>query len=148
MTSTTAMRVVFKQPRTRWSTFGRGQRVRDRSFRGSLTGSCRQRRPHSRHPQQIAGGHGELELGIDASKASKHGLPQSPDGLAPTEVFLDSLADNLAQAVSGMASRPPIDGAAAATRVVASDVRCDAAFAAGVHEVRRVIGLVGADAAT
>ena len=109
--------------------------------------SARHRDRHSGEAHQVAGGHGELELLIDALQSAKHGLANPADGLAPAEVLLDPLADDLAQAVARMASGAAVDRAAAAPGVVAGDVRRDLALATGGDEVGRVVGLVGADAA-
>lgn len=56
---------------------------------------------YSSDAQQIAGGHREFELLIDPLRTTKHGLPKPADGLTPAERFLDTLADDLAQAASG-----------------------------------------------
>src|SRR5436190_24087467 len=69
---------------------------------GSLRHSARHHDRYSSDAQQIAGGHRELELVIDSLQATKHGLANAANGLAPPEVLLDAFADYLAQAITGM----------------------------------------------
>lgn len=45
---------------------------------------------YSGHPHYVAGRHRQLEVLIDPADASIQCLPDSPDGLAPTEVLLDT----------------------------------------------------------
>lgn len=100
----------------------------------SFADSCRRpgRRRHRYSPEahQVARSHGELELLIDASQATEHGLADAADGLSPSEVLFDPLAHDLAQPIARMASGPPVDRASPATRVVGGDVRRNLALAA------------------
>src|SRR5579864_6242326 len=68
---------------------------------GSSQHSARHHQRHSSDAHQVARGHGELELLIDPLQATKHGLANAPDALAPAEMFLDAFANALAQAVTG-----------------------------------------------
>ena len=81
---------------------------------------------------------------IDASYASEKSLPNLADRLAPAKVYLDPIADSLAQGVAVVPRRPVIDGASADTPMVLRDVRGDVAFPATVDEVSGVVCLVGA----
>src|SRR5215212_6466988 len=58
--------------------------------------SLRHRAQHSGHSGDVACGHGELEVLIDASEASIDRLADATDGLAPAEVLFDALSDRLA----------------------------------------------------
>src|SRR6266480_2694204 len=106
-----------------------------RSLLGSLQYSSRHHARHSGETHQVAGAHGELELLIDALQSTKHGLPNPADGLAPTEVFLDSFADDLADSVTQMAGSTAVNCAAAATGIVGSDVRRDLALKTPINEI-------------
>jgi hypothetical protein len=88
------------------------------SLLGSLQYSSRHRARHSGETHQVAGAHGELELLIDALQSVKHGLPNPADGLAPTQVLLDSFVDDLADSVTQMAGSTAVNGAAATTGIV------------------------------
>ena len=98
---------------------------------------------HSSHAHDIAGGHRELEVLIDASQPTIYCLPDATDRLAPTEVLLDALTDDLAYRVAGMAGGACVKGAAAAASVVARHVRRHLARPAIGNEVGGVVGLVG-----
>jgi hypothetical protein len=65
-----------------------------------------------------------------------------PDGLAPAEVFFDSLADDLTEAVARMAGGTAVDRAAAATRGVGGNVRRDSARTTPGHEIGGVVSLL------
>ena len=111
------------------------------SYRGSL----RYRAQHSGHSHDVARGRRQLEVLIDPFDATVDGLADSPDGLAPTEVVLDSLSDHLAGGVARVMCRKPINGAAPLVGRVARHVRGDAALPAGGHEVPGVVSLVGSN---
>lgn len=98
---------------------------------------------HSRHAHDVAGRHRELEVLIDPSNATVDGLANASYGLAPTEVFFDTLADRLADGVTAVACGAPIDGAAADSRAVAGNMGRDTTLAAVLDEVPRVVSLVG-----
>src|ERR1700694_1646296 len=115
---------------------------------GSSRCSDRHRHRHSSDAQQVAGGHGELELVIDSLQATKHGLANAANGLAPPEVLLDAFADDLTQVITGMPGGAAVDRAATTPGVVAGDMRCYFPLTAPSDEVGAVIGFVGADAAT
>ena len=109
---------------------------------GSSRCSQRYRAWHSGNSQDVARRHRELEVLIDPSQSSEHGLTDAPDGLAPAEVFLYALADHLTQYVALVPGCAPVNRAAPATRVVARHMRHDVAVAACVNEVLGVVGLV------
>ena len=94
-----------------------------RRIGGSLPGFLRYRHEHSRHSYDVAGGHRQFELLVDAPDASVHGLADAPNRLAPAEVLLDSLADGLADRVAAMTRGAPIDRTAAVAGVVAGHMR-------------------------
>src|SRR5882724_3313004 len=104
--------------------------------------SLRYRAWHSGNSQDVARRHRELEVLIDPSQSSEHGLADTPDGLAPAEVLLYPLADHLTQYVALVPGRAPVNRAAPATRVVARHMRHDVAVAACVNEVSSVVSLV------
>src|SRR2546423_357935 len=97
---------------------------------------------YSNHAQQVAGRHGDLKLVIDTPQSAKHSLSNPTHGLAPTEVLLDAFAHDLTKLVTGMARRAAIDRTAAATGVIAGNVRGDFALAASIDKVARVVSLV------
>ena len=68
--------------------------------------------------------------------------PHAADRLHPAERLLDALADSLARRVAGVARGAAIDGRPAQT---SRDVRAHVHGAALIHEVRRIIGLVGTE---
>lgn len=70
--------------------------------------SVRHRAEQSRHAHDVARGHGQLEVLINAPDASIQCLPNSFDRLAPAEVILDAPPDRLADGVAGVARRAPI----------------------------------------
>lgn len=111
----------------------------------SLRRAVRYCAEHSGHSHDVARGHGEFEVLVHTPEASIQCLPDSPNGLAPAEVFFDALADRLADRVARMPCGSPVDGAAADARVVARHVRRHAPASAGIDEVTRVIGLVCRD---
>jgi hypothetical protein len=80
----------------------------------SLRYSGRHRDRHSGDAQQVAGGHGELELLIDTVQSAKHRLSNAAHRLAPAKVFLDPFANGLAHLVTGMASGTSVYRTAAA----------------------------------
>jgi len=86
---------------------------------GSLRRSLRRRAQHSSHSHDVARCHRQFEVLVDALDPSINGLSDAPDRLAPTEVFLDALANRLADGVPGVPGGSPVDGAAAAACVVA-----------------------------
>ena len=88
---------------------------------------------YSSQAHQVVGGHGELELLIDASQTTKYRLSNATNGLAPTEGLLDPFADDLADAVTRMAGSTAVDRAAAATGIVGSYVGRDLALATPGH---------------
>lgn len=116
--------------------------AREAFFGDSRRRSVRHRQRYSGEAHQVAGGHSELELLIDATQSAKHGLSNPPDGLAPPEVLLDPFADDLADAVTQMAGRTAVDRAATATGIVGSDVGRDLALATLGHEIVCVVGLL------
>src|SRR5829696_7616483 len=65
--------------------------------------SLRHRAQHSSYSGDVARGHGELEVLIDAPESSVDGLADAADCLAPAEVFLDALSDRLAGDVARVA---------------------------------------------
>src|SRR5450755_2840599 len=109
--------------------------------------SGRHRQRHSSDAQQVAGSHGELELLINPLQAAKHGLPDAADSLAPAEMLLDAFANDLAQAITGMAGGATVDRAAATSGVVAGDMRCYFPLTTPGDEVGGVVSFVGADTA-
>lgn len=111
---------------------------------GSLHRSLRQRRQYSGHSGQVARQHRELEVLVDPFDAAIDGLTNPADSLAPTEVLFDAFAFHLADSVAGVPRGAPVDCAAAPTLIVARDMRRDVARAAIIHEIARVISLVGA----
>jgi hypothetical protein len=60
------------------------------AFLGSLHRSLRYRTRYSGNSQNVARDHRELEVLIDSSQSSVHGLADAAHGLAPTEVLFDS----------------------------------------------------------
>lgn len=114
-------------------------------FCRSLVHLPRHRKQYSRHTREIARGHRQFELLIDPLEASEHGLSNPPHGLAPTEVLLDALTDDLADPVALVPRCPLIDGTAAASSIILGHVRGDVALATGRDEVGGVVGLVGTD---
>ena len=114
-------------------------------FCRSLPHLVRHREQYSRHAREIARGHRQFELLINPSESSENGLPNPSDRLAPTEVFLDAFANDLADPIAIMPRRPAVDGAAATTSVILGHVRRDLALATGRDEVGGVVGLVGAN---
>ena len=97
----------------------------------SLRRFLRVRAQHSGHSYDVARRHGELEVLVDAPHPPVHRLADAPHGLAPTEVLFDSLSKHLAQGISHVARRAPVDRAfPVAAAVVNSNVRRDLAFAA------------------
>src|SRR5512145_160774 len=76
-------------------------------FYYSLPHLLRSPEHYSRHTREIARGHGQFELLIDPLESSKDGLPNPPDRLSPTEVFLDALADDLTDPIALVPRRPP-----------------------------------------
>src|SRR6516162_4565481 len=102
----------------------------------------RDRHRYSGQAQQVACCHGELELQINPSQATKHRLPNPTHCLRPTEVFFDALAHDLAQSITGVPGGAPVDRTAAAPRVVLSKMRSHATFAAGGDKVDGVKSFV------
>src|SRR3982751_357472 len=141
-TSSMPTRAAHDQPRLFSSAVVDHRGLGERALPSSCCRSRGHRHRHSRESQQIAGSHRELELLIDPRQTSIYSLPQPANRLAPTEVFLDSLAHDLAPAVTQVAGGARVNSATAAAGVIASDVRCDIAFAAGSHKVSRVVGFV------
>src|SRR2546425_8035112 len=80
----------------------------------SLRRSLRYRARHSGDSDDIARGHGQLEVLIDPSQSPVHGLPDTAHGLAPAEVLLDALSDRLAQRIRSVSRRSSINRAATA----------------------------------
>jgi hypothetical protein len=95
----------------------RYQRLRDR-VRGSLHHSLRRRAHYSRHAREVARGHRQFAVLIDALNPPKDGLSNPANRLTPAEVFLDSLADHLTDSVSVVPGRSPINAAAAPPSIV------------------------------
>jgi len=58
-------------------------------FAASCRTSLRYRTQHSRHSDEIRGGHRQLEVLIDVADAAVDGLSDAPHRLAPAEVLLD-----------------------------------------------------------
>ncbi len=108
----------------------------------SLPHLLRHRGQYSGHTREIARGHCQFELLINPLDSSKHGLPNPSDRLAPTEVLLDTFADDLADPVTVVPGCPAVDGAAATTSLVLRHMRSDVALATGGDEVSDVVGLV------
>src|SRR5712692_11702458 len=100
----------------------------------------RYRAHYSGDPQDVARGHGELEVLIDAPQSSEHRLPDAAHRLAPAEVFLDALSDRLAQSVAWVSGRARVNRAAATPGVIARHMRGDVAAATTPDEVPRVVG--------
>lgn len=124
-----------------------GRRVATQLLRsgGSSRRSLRHRCQYSGHSSQVARQHRQLEVLVDPFDAAIRGLPNPADGLAPAEVLFDSLANHLADAITGVPRRPSVDRAAALMRVVARDVRRHFARSAIPHKVAHVVTLVGTE---
>jgi len=114
-------------------------------FCRSLPHFLRYRKQYSRHTREIARGHRQFEPLIDPLESSEDSLPNSPDGLSPTEVFLVTFADDLADPLALVPCRPSIDGAATASSIVLGYMRRDLALATGSDKVGGIVGLVGID---
>lgn len=96
----------------------------------SLCSSLRCRGQYSGDAHDVARRHGELDLLIDPPDAAKDCLSKSPHRVAPTEVLLDALADDLADSIPLVAGGPSVDRAAAASlgvlRYMGRDIACSA----------------------
>ena len=112
---------------------------------GSLHRSGMHRVHYSRHAREIARDHCQLEVLVDPLDAAIHRLPDPTDRLAPAEMLLDTLADDLTHPVSRVPRCTLIDHAAALAGVVACDMRGYVARAVIVYEIMRVVRLVGTD---
>jgi len=101
-----------------------GRRVATQQLRsgGSLRRSLRHRCRYSGHSSQVARKHRQLEVLFDSFDAAIRGLSNPADGLAPTEVLLDALANHLADAIAGVPRGAAVDRTTALMRVVARDV--------------------------
>ena len=110
---------------------------------GSLHRSRKHRVHYSRHACEVARDHRQLEVLVDPLDAAIHRLPDPADRLAPAEMLLDTLADDLAHAVSRVPRCTVIDRAAARAGIIACDMRGHVSRPAIVYEVMRVVRLVG-----
>lgn len=76
-----------------------------------IGGSLHRSRMHgvhySRHAREIARDHCQLEVLVDPLEAAIHHLPAPTDRLAPAEMLLDALADDLTNPVSRVS---PVQG--------------------------------------
>src|SRR5712691_98494 len=106
----------------------------------------RYRAHYSGDPQDVARGHGELEVLVDTPQSSEHRLPDAAHRLAPAEMFLDALSDRLAQSIAWVSGGARVNRAAATAGVIARHMRGDVALATTRDEVPRVVGLVCTDA--
>jgi hypothetical protein len=95
--------------------------------------SCRggsSRRPlrhhawHSRHAGQIARGHRQLEMLVDAPDAAIDGLTYPADRFTPAEMLFDTFADDLADSIARMPRSATVDRATTLAIVVARDMWC------------------------
>ena len=109
----------------------------------SSTRSLRCRTDQPRHSHDVAGGHRQFEVLINASYPAVDGLADAADGLAPSEVFFNALANRLADRVAAVPCRTAIDRAATRSRDVRGHMRRDATFSASSHEVAGVVSLIG-----
>src|SRR5579859_2615779 len=113
---------------------------------GGSSHRSRVRRVHySRHAREIARDHCQLEVLVYPLDSAIHRLPDPTDRLAPSEMLLDTLADDLTHPVSRVPRCTVIDRAAALAGVVACDMRGYVARPAIVDEIMRVVRLVGTD---
>ena len=71
-------------------------------------------------------------------------FPQQRDGLQPAKTFFDSLSLDLADAITLVPSRTPINGASASSFVVLRYMRRDSHVPAFGHEIDRVVAFVPA----
>jgi hypothetical protein len=71
---------------------------------------------------------------MDQVPAAMAGLAQAAHGLHPTEGFFDLLSLDRADAITGMAGGPRVDGRAAA-RIILRHMRCAAARTTGVFHI-------------
>lgn len=97
-----------------------------------------------RHSGQVVTGEGEDGLGRHLRQANKPSLAQTADGLRPTKDFVDQLALLEADCVTGMPGRPAVDGRAGFLR---RDMGSDLGLAHRLHEIRRIVALVGTQCA-
>ena len=111
---------------------------------GSLQRSLRHHAWHSGHAGQIACDHRQLEVLVNAFDAAIGRLPDPANCLAPTEMLLDTFADDLARSAARVPRGAPVNCAAAVALIVARDMRRHIASPAVVHEVARVVSLVSA----
>src|SRR6478735_10561839 len=93
-------------------------------------------------PEDVVDGWGYLEPGPGAVAASVAELSAAGDGLDPTEWFLDSFADPLADLVAAVACRSGVDRRV--SRVL-RDVRGEAELANPGDEALGVVALVTGD---
>jgi hypothetical protein len=110
---------------------------------GSSRRSLRHCPQHSRHSHDVARLYRRFEVLVDALNPSVDGLSDATDRLGPAEVFLDALANRLANRVARMPCGSPVDGTAADAHVVACYVRRHEPVSAGLDKVACVVGPVG-----
>lgn len=114
-------------------------------YGGSSHRSRKHRVHYSRHAREVARNHRELEVLVDPLDAAIHGLPDTADRLAPAEMLLDTLADDLAHLVSRVPRCTVIDRSATRVGIIACDMRGHISHSAIVYEIMRVVRLVGTD---
>ena len=73
---------------------------------------------HSSHSQNVARGHRQFEVLVHTSQPTIDGLTDSADGLAPAEVFLDSLSYGLTDLVPLVPGRASVDRTATTARKI------------------------------
>src|ERR1700758_2248443 len=112
---------------------------------GSLPRSREPLVHYSCHAREVARDHRQLEVLVDPLDAAIHRLPDPANRLAPAEMLLDTLADDLAHLVSLVPRCTVIDRAATRAGVIACDMRGHVSRPAIVYEVMGVVRLVGTD---
>ena len=88
------------------------------------------------HAHQIVGCASKGKHPVHLAHSTMSYFPQQRDRLQPPETFLDPLPFLLADAVTGMPRRAPINRTAAAPTVILRDMRRHPQMAALVHEVQ------------
>src|SRR5258706_5934269 len=122
----------------------RSRRIVRFSAVSSLRDSGQHGDRHSGDTHQVAGGHREFELLIDPMDSPKHSLANASDRLAPAKVLFNSFANSLTELVGGITCCSSVDRTAAATSVVAGDVRRVLALPAVLHVSQTVACIVRA----
>ena len=139
---------------SRWSTDSRRKRASGEASRPRFGGSravlaAREAasglgsgREEPSQPHQIVRRAGEGHDPVDARRAAMLQLPQPGDDLQPAEDFLNLLARPLTDRVALVPRGAPVDGAALG---LLRHMRREARRPRALHEVARIVALVGAD---